>query len=185
MRRPPHSAEVFLEQGWVLRGVGITAGELTAPVYLYAVDWAQKWVWMGGVNHPDFHSIYAKSARSRELWEDVRGAAGGYFDIGMQHSQGAMNSEQCRVVEQWENNLATLLAAYCGTTVSGAQLQPFGHFIVLRYTTQEREKLLRPIILAGKKGDGPLDSSNLSALTLKVATIDKARHPDWFEKSPR
>ena len=85
----------------------------------------------------------------------------------------------------WEQVLASMLAAYAGTTQAWAVadgLRDGGHFIVSYYRkVGEAVGMLRPFARSGDThGRDVLSVERLLGAVKSVQSMDRARHPEWF-----
>lgn len=167
-----------------LSALGWEAGQIDPEnlhgpqTHVYLWDLPTGWAWAGSVPRALFDETALKSSAERNQWAPVRG---GLAYVAGQAANGTPPPDHNG--QDWEAQLATLLAAYAGTTKiweASHRMPQGGHFLVLNYRKpKDTGGLLRPAILPG--GEGILQADVFLATIEDVVRLDKQRHPAWFK----
>jgi hypothetical protein len=152
----------------------------TGPrVNLYVYDLATKWVWMCTLSRTEFVRI---SQAGHDTPEEVGPVRAGLSAVICDAAEARTPAPM--VGASWEQQLGGLLAMYAGSTRTWELANKFadgGHFIVLNYRQAgQRHGLLRPLALR-PDADAVLPVALLQSTVEQVLTLDRERHPEWFE----
>ena len=150
-------------------------------VLQYVWDSATGWIWVCSAPCEAF--ARASVAASRETDAGVDAIRSTLGHVIWRSATGQASSSAPGV--SWEIELASLLAAYAGTTQVWQvtnRLQDGGHFIVLYYREPSQQVgMLRPFALpVSARGRDVLPVSELREVIRSVSAMDHARHPEWF-----
>lgn len=172
-------------QGWKTNSVD--ADQLLEPqVYVYAVDCLTGWSWMASIPLKSFTDISSWFKSKRAEWPVLHGALGTVIKNRATATAGTDSASAVGVQpgapEQWEQELAMLIAGYSATTQVAKQegaISTGSHFIVHRYEAKRGGTRLRPFVHRPVAG-GVMDSQFFSGLSSHVIGLDQAAHPEWF-----
>ena len=150
-------------------------------VLQYVWDSASDWIWVCSTPCDSFaRASVAASRETGEAVDAIRSSLGhAIWRSATGHPKGPAPGLS------WEIELASLLAAYAGTTQVWQvtnRLQDGGHFIVLYYREPSQQAgMLRPFALpVSARGRDVLPVGELREVIRSVSAMDRVRHPEWF-----
>lgn len=165
--------------GWesAVHDAAIAAGPC---VLSYVWDQPSGWIWVCSAGVEQFDRQADKASRARpKVVDGIRSAVG---ELVFHAANGA--AVDLGLGESWEQALASMLAAYAGTTQTWALTDGFpagGHFIVLHYRKGgQRAGMLRPFALpVSVSAREVLAVDKLRGVISQVVAMDRTRHPEW------
>lgn len=163
--------------GWEMRQFdALSSGP---QVFLYIFDKPTGFTWMGAIPRDEFIRISLRSARTPNKVNAVRnGLSAVIYDVAPKVVADGDGGDD------WELQMATLIAAYAGTTKIWAMnnhMAGGGHFIVVNYreSAASEDSMLRPFAIPGSPNSA-LPIGRLQESIEQVVLIDHEMHPEWF-----
>ena len=160
--------------------------KLVGPlIFLYVYDRPTEFTWMCAMQRDVFSELTQKVltdiAKRQNMVAEIRG---GLARIIQEAAGGRVPSSNTPAAgNEWELQLAYLIAAYASTTKTfevAKGMAGGGHFVVLNYRHKDdMDGMLRPFAMHDTD-NSMMSHANLMNSIAQVIEVDDKNHPEWF-----